>query len=231
MRLLLAEDERDLSDVLVTILSNDNYIVDAVYDGESALTFCTEQHYDGIILDIMMPKKNGLDALMALRERGIATPVLLLTAKSEVEDRVKGLDIGANDYLAKPFATNELLARIRAMTRSASAFSPCEISLGNVTLNCSTFELTNSTSSIRLSSKEYKMMEMLMKNIEKTTLVEQFSEQIWGAGNDDTEHRIVWVYVSYLQNKLKAIGASLEIKSSETDGTICLLPSAPDENQ
>ncbi|MDR3121971.1 MAG: response regulator transcription factor [Clostridiales bacterium] len=222
MRLLLAEDERELSDVLVTILNHSRYTVDAVYDGESVLERCAGQYYDAIILDIMMPKKSGLEALSALRERGVATPVLLLTAKSEVEDRVKGLDTGANDYLSKPFATSELLARIRAMTRSASAYKPSEITIGNVSLNSSTFELTGGNSSIRLSGKECQMMEALMENPGKNIAAEHFFERIWGGDHAQKNSGIVWVYISYLQNKLKAIGGRLEIKVSQQEGTILL---------
>jgi DNA-binding response OmpR family regulator len=219
MRLLLAEDERELSDVLVTIFKQSHYTVDAVFDGENALEFGLQKNYDGIILDIMMPKKNGLEVLTMLRNHGVLTPVLLLTAKSDVSDRVKGLDLGANDYLAKPFATKELLARIRAMMRRPYDRKSPEITIGNVVLNSSSFELSTGNSSVRLSSKEYKMMEMLIENHGRNIIVDQFLEQIW-SNDSNIETNVVWVYASYLQKKLTAIGGGIEIEMSRTDGII-----------
>ena len=139
MRLLLAEDEKDLSKALCAILKHNNYSVDAVYDGQDALDYGMDENYDGIILDLMMPKKNGLEVLEALRKAGVDTPVLILTAKAETEDKILGLDKGADDYLTKPFSTGELLARIRAMTRRKTAFTPNLLTLGNLSLNRETF--------------------------------------------------------------------------------------------
>lgn len=162
MRLLLAEDERALSKALAAILTRNNYSVDAVYDGQQALEYLSVGDYDGVILDIMMPKVDGIDVLRGIRKRGNLTPVLLLTAKSEVDDKVTGLDAGANDYLTKPFSPRELLARIRAMTRTQAAQAGSQLTFGNVTLDRATFELFTALGGYRLANKEFQMMEMLM---------------------------------------------------------------------
>ena len=212
MRLLLAEDEKELSKALCAILKHNNYSVDAVFNGQDALDYGLCENYDGIILDIMMPKKNGLDVLKELRENGISTPVLMLTAKAEVEDRILGLDMGADDYLTKPFSMGELLARIRAITRRKSEFSPNLLSSGNLSLNRETFELSVDNNSIRLGNKEFQMMEMLMSNPGRLISTEQFMERIWGY-ETEAEINVVWVYISYLRKKLSNLGAKLEIKA------------------
>ena len=154
MRLLYAEDERSMSEAVVDILTYYKYSVDAVYDGEEAIYYAHMQKYDGIILDIMMPQKDGLEVLEQLRREGVTTPILLLTAKSEVEDRIQGLDLGADDYLAKPFAMGELLARIRAMLRRKEAFTPDILSCGNLTLNMQNYELAGRNKCINLTNLE-----------------------------------------------------------------------------
>ena len=164
MRILLAEDERSLSRAVVALLEKNNYSADAVYDGAEALEYLAAENYDAVILDIMMPKMDGLTVLRKLRERGGHVPVLMLTAKSEVEDRVAGLDTGANDYLTKPFATAELLARIRAMTRTQAVQTDSRLSFGNVVLDQTTFELSAPGGSFRLANREYQMIELLMRN-------------------------------------------------------------------
>ena len=217
MRLLLAEDEKELSKALVAILKHNNYSVDAVYDGEEAYEYALAENYDGIILDIMMPKMSGLEALEKIREKGISTPVLLLTAKSEIEDRIKGLDSGADDYLPKPFAMGELLARIRAMTRRQTQFSPGVLSYGNISLNRANYELYSHKASFRLGNKEYQMMEMLMSSPNRLISTEQFMESIWGY-DSDAEINVVWVYISYLRKKLTQLGADIEIKATRGVG-------------
>lgn len=212
MRLLLAEDEKELSKALCTVLKHNNYSVDPVYNGQDALDYGLCENYDGIILDIMMPKMNGLDVLKKLRENGISTPVLILTAKSEIEDRITGLDTGADDYLTKPFAMGELLARIRALTRRKSEFSPNLISYGNLSLNRETFELSVSENSVRLGNKEFQMIEMLLSNPGRLISTEQFMERIWGY-ETEAEINVVWVYISYLRKKLNSLGSSVEIKA------------------
>ena len=176
MRLLLAEDERELSNALVTILKHSNYSVDAVYNGADALDYLETGLYDGVILDIMMPRVDGIEVLRRLRAAGNAVPVLLLTAKSEVDDRVLGLDCGAGDYLTKPFATRELLARIRAMTRRRTENASPVLTVRNLTLNRSTFELSTEKESLRLANREYQMIEMMMENPGQVIPVERFKE-------------------------------------------------------
>lgn len=212
MRLLLAEDEKELSKALCAILKHNNYSVDAVFNGQDALDYGLCENYDGIILDIMMPKKNGLEVLRELRAQGVSTPVLMLTAKAEVEDRIMGLDLGADDYLTKPFSMGELLARIRAITRRKSEFSPNLLTSGNLSLNRETFELSVGGNSLRLGNKEFQMMEMLMSNPGRLISTEQFMERIWGY-ETEAEINVVWVYISYLRKKLLNLGAKLEIKA------------------
>ncbi len=212
MRLLLAEDEQDLSKALCAILKHNNYSVDAVYNGQDALDYGLCENYDGIILDIMMPKKNGIEVLTELRKSGVDTPVLILTAKSEVDDKILGLDSGADDYLTKPFAMGELLARIRALTRRKADFTPNLLTSGNLSLNRESFELSVEEESIRLGNKEFQMMEMLMSNPGRLISTEQFMERIWGY-ETEAEINVVWVYISYLRKKLASLKANLEIKA------------------
>lgn len=217
MRLLLAEDEKALSKALCAVLKHNNYSVDAVFDGQDALDYGLCENYDGIILDLMMPKKNGLEVLKELRQNGISTPVLILTAKAEVDDRIIGLDAGADDYLTKPFAMGELLARIRAMTRRKTEFSPNLLTHGNLSLNRETFELSTENGSFRLGNKEFQMIEMLMNNPNRLISTEQFMERIWGY-ETEAEINVVWVYISYLRKKLTTLGANLEIKATRGVG-------------
>ena len=212
MRLLLAEDEKELSKALCAILKHNNYSVDAVYNGQDALDFGLAENYDGIILDLMMPKKNGLEVLKELRSAGVSTPVIILTAKSEVEDRILGLDTGADDYLTKPFNMGELLARIRAVTRRKAEFSPNLLSFGNITLNRESLELSCGDEKQRLGNKEFQMLEMLITSPGRLISTEQFMERIWGY-DSDAEINVVWVYISYLRKKLTAIGADVAIKA------------------
>ena len=218
MRILLAEDERSLSRAVVALLEKSNYSADAVYDGEEALAYLEAGNYDGVILDIMMPKMDGLEVLRRLREQGNPVPVLLLTAKSEVEDKVTGLDTGANDYLTKPFSTAELMARIRAMTRSQTGGQvTSRLTFGNITLDQTTFELSSSASSFRLANREYQMMELLLRNPRQLIPTERFLERIWGY-DSDVELNVVWVYISYLRKKLSALQANIQIKATRNVG-------------
>ena len=204
MRLLLAEDERSLSRAVTAILEKNNFSVDAVYDGADALAYLQAGNYDGAILDIMMPKLDGIEVLRRIRAAGSRVPVLLLTAKSEIDDKVLGLDSGANDYLTKPFNTKELLARIRAMTRSQTAQPSSELRFGNLTLDRATFELSSPTGSFRLANKEFQMLETLMANPQNLISTERLLEKIWGY-DSEAEINVVWVYVSYLRKKLAAL--------------------------
>ena len=217
MRILLAEDERSLSRAVVALLEKNNYSADAVYDGAEALEYLAAENYDAVILDIMMPKMDGLTVLRKLRERGSHVPVLMLTAKSEVEDKVAGLDTGTNDYLTKPFATAELLARIRAMTRTQAVQTDSRLSFGNVVLDQTTFELTAPGGSFRLANREYQMIELLMRNPRQVIPTERFLEKIWGY-DSDVEINVVWVYISYLRKKLAALHANVQIKATRNTG-------------
>lgn len=212
MRLLLAEDEKELSQALVAVLKHNNYSVDAVYNGQDALDYLEGQEYDGAILDIMMPKMDGLTVLSKIREQGNHVPVLLLTAKTQVDDRVLGLDAGADDYLGKPFAMKELLARIRAITRRQSVVSANTLSYGNVTLDRTSYELCVGSERIRLANKDFQMMEMLLTNPGQVISTERFMEKVWGY-DSDTEINVVWVYLSNLRKKLTLLHADIEIKS------------------
>lgn len=217
MRLLLAEDEAALSKALKTILERNNYSVDAVYDGQTALEYLESDAYDGVILDIMMPKVDGITVLKQVRSRGSRIPILLLTAKSEVDDKVLGLDAGANDYLTKPFNSRELLARIRAMTRAQTAQTDSQLHLGNVTLDRATYELSTPSGAYRLANKEFQMMEMLMSNPRRLISSERFMEKIWGY-DSEAEMNVVWVYISYLRKKLSALHADIQIRAKRNAG-------------
>lgn len=217
MRLLLAEDEKELSNALVTILKHNNYFVDAVYDGLEALDYLKAENYDGAILDIMMPKMDGLTVLKKLRDSGSDLPVLMLTAKSEIDDKVAGLDSGADDYLTKPFATKELLARIRSMTRRQAEVTDNVLRYGNLKLDRATFELSTDFGQFRLANKEFQMMEMLMTNPKVLISTDRFMERIWGY-DSEAEINVVWVYISYLRKKLSAIGSNAVIKASRGAG-------------
>ncbi|MBE6968120.1 MAG: response regulator transcription factor [Ruminococcaceae bacterium] len=219
MKLLLAEDEHALSEAIVLILEHNNYSVDAVYDGQEALDYILSEHYDGILLDIMMPKMDGLTVLKRLREQGIKTPVMMLTAKSEVRDRVEGLDLGADDYLPKPFAMAELLARVRALTRRSGEFVPNTLTMGDTSLDRDRFELRCGDKALRLSKKEYQMMEMLMLNRGRLLSTEQFMSRIWGY-DSDAEINVVWVYISYLRKKLSQLGSRLQIAAVRGRGYV-----------
>lgn len=217
MRLLLAEDERALSKALATILERSNYSVDTVYDGEAALEYLAADNYDGVILDIMMPKKDGITVLKELRSRGSKIPVLILTAKSEVDDKVLGLDSGANDYLTKPFHSRELLARIRAMTRTQSSQTSSVLQMGNITLDQRTYELSSPTGSFRLANREFQILELLMQNPGNLISAERLMEKIWGY-DSETGISVVWVYISYLRKKLSALGANIQIRATRNVG-------------
>lgn len=217
MRLLLAEDEKSLSRAVTAILEKNNYSVDAVYDGAEALDYLESGNYDGVVLDIMMPKVDGIEVLRTMRTRGDRTPVLMLTAKAEVDDKVLGLDTGANDYLTKPFAAKELLARIRAMTRSQYSQTDTALRMGNITLDTATFVLSSPMGSYKLANKEFQMMELLLRSHGGLISSERFMEKIWGY-DSDAEINVVWVYISYLRKKLTALGANVQIKATRNAG-------------
>ena len=217
MKLLYAEDERSLSEAVVDVLEYHKYKVDPVYDGQDALDYARNDRYDGIILDVMMPKRSGLEVLKALRAAGDKTPILLLTAKAEVEDRIEGLDLGADDYLAKPFAMGELLARIRAMLRRREDFTPDLLTLGNISLDRRSYTLSAGENRVLLPKLEFRLMELFLLNRGVWLSTEDILVKVWGY-DTEAEIGIVWVYISYLRKKLASLGANVAIKAKRSIG-------------
>ena len=217
MRILLAEDERSLSRAIVAILERNNYSVDAVYDGAEALDYIESGNYDAVIMDIMMPRVDGISAIKTMRERGIMTPILILSAKSEVDDKVEGLDSGANDYLTKPFEIKELLARIRAITRKADTQGDAILRIGNTELNLASFVIKSVCGEQTLANREFQIMQMLMRNPSNLISTEHFMQKIWGF-DSEAEISVVWVYISCLRKKLEKIGANFIIKAHRNAG-------------
>lgn len=216
MKLLFAEDERSLSRAVVKILEKNHYTVTAVYNGEDALACLESEEYDGAILDIMMPGMDGISVLKRLRAQGNQIPVIMLTARAEIDDKILGLDSGANDYLTKPFDTRELLARIRVMTRTRNT-ADSRISFGNIILDRATFELSSPAGSLRLANKEFQLMELLMSNPGCLFSTERLMERIWGY-DSRAEINVVWVYISYLRKKLGALEANIQIRATRNAG-------------
>lgn len=217
MRLLLAEDEELMSDALVAILTRSNYSVDAVYNGRDAYDYLQTGDYDGAILDIMMPEMDGITVLKKLRAEQITIPVLLLTAKSEIDDRVEGLDSGADDYLTKPFDAKELLARVRAMMRRQPTLTENELKFSDLTLSRTAFSLTGPDGTVRLVNKEFQMLEMFFANPHQVISTEHFLEKIWGF-DSEAEINVVWVNLSALRKKIASVGSGVQIKASRNIG-------------
>ena len=213
MRILLAEDEYDLRKALEVIFKHNNYSIDLARNGIEALEFLEDATYDAIILDIMMPKMDGLTALKKIREKGITTPVLMLTAKSQIEDRVIGLDSGADDYLSKPFSSKELLARVRALTRRTSeAMTSSDVVIGNIKIDTANFVIKGPSGEVTLINKEYQMLIELVKKPGNVISVEKLLDKVWCYDNvvyDD----VVWVNISNLRKKLRQVGSNMEIKT------------------
>lgn len=216
MRILIVEDEKALSRVLVKIFEKNYYSVDTVYNGQEALDYIATGNYDIVLMDVMMPVMDGITALKKIRADGNQIPVLLLTAKSEVDDKVMGLDSGANYYITKPFDTKELLAAVRAITRKEEQ-TDNRLHFGNITLDTSTYELASYTDSVKLTNKEFQMMEMFMSNPKILVSADTLMERIWGY-DSDSEINVVWAYISYLRKKLKNLNANFSIKSSRNSG-------------
>ena len=223
MKLLYAEDEPAMAEAVTDILEYHNFTVDTVYDGTEALAYAREDRYDGIILDVMMPKMDGFSVLRALREAGDRTPVLLLTARAEVEDRIAGLDLGADDYLPKPFATGELLARVRAMLRRREDYTPDVLRCGDLSLNTSNAELRCGGESVVLPKLEFKLMELLMNNQGICLSTEDILTRVWGY-ETDADIGVVWVYLSYLRKRLAALGSAVEIRARRGVGYTLEVP-------
>lgn len=212
MKLLLAEDTHDLNRAVTALLKHEGYEVDSAFDGEEALKNILESDYDGIILDIMMPKRDGLSVLVEMRNRHILTPVLLLTAKAEIDDRVAGLDAGADDYLPKPFAMKELLARIRSVTRRQAEYATTDLSFSDITLNVKNFVLS-AHNTVSLSVKEFELMQTFLSNLDKELSTEYLLNHIWK--NEDNAHEdTVWLYVNYLKGKLMSVGSCVTVEGT-----------------
>ena len=200
MRILIAEDEVTIARALKVMLERNKYAVDVVYNGKDALDYIRAASYDALVLDIMMPGMDGLTVLREARAQGITTPALFLTAKAEVEDRVTGLDAGADDYLPKPFDASEFLARVRALTRRSSAYAASALRFGNATLDCSQYLLKANSEEVRLNNKEYQLMELFFRHPRQVFSSEHLMEK-------------VWAYIGFLRRKLKALRADIEIRT------------------
>ncbi|MCR5774559.1 MAG: response regulator transcription factor [Lachnospiraceae bacterium] len=220
MKILLAEDTEELNRAVTQVLTMQGYETDPVYDGQAAVDHALSGSYDCMIFDIMMPIKDGITALKEIRAAGDVTPVLLLTAKTEIDDRVEGLDAGADDYLSKPFAMKELLARIRSMTRRKSSYTPTDLTIGSVKLSVSEQELS-ARNSIRLSNKESRLMEYLMLNVGKELSTETLFSHVWDQESIEGDPAdAVWIYISYLRQKLMSINADIGIEGMKGDSFV-----------
>ena len=211
MRILIAEDDTRLLKSLVHIFEMNHYAVDGVDNGIDAFDFASSDEYDGLVLDIMMPGMDGVTLLKKLREKGITTPLLFLTARTEIDQRIEGLDAGADDYLPKPFSTGELLARVRAMLRRKDNFTPDMLTFGALSLNRSTYELICGGKTQALSGKEFQVMEMLMQNPNVIITAEQLITHIWG-WDTNVDTSVVWVHISNIRKKLEVLSAPVSIK-------------------
>ncbi len=212
MRILIAEDEVSIGRALKVLLEKERYTVDLVHNGNDAVDYIEAAHYDALVLDIMMPGRDGIEVLTTVRAHGNTTPALFLTAKGEIEDRVAGLDAGADDYLPKPFATSELLARVRALVRRSDAYAPNVLSLGDLALDCGQYVLSTGGRSERLNNKEFQLMELFLRHPRQVFSSERLMEHVWGfdseAGID-----VVWTYIGFLRKKLKQLGTRVEIRT------------------
>ena len=210
MRVLIAEDEETIARALKALLEREKYAVDVVGNGADALDYALAAEYDALVLDIMMPKLDGLEVLRRVRERGVNTPALFLTAKAEVEDRVVGLDAGADDYLPKPFATAEFLARVRALTRRRGDYVPTVLTLGNLTLDGGQYLLSALSGALRLSNKDYRLADLLLRHPKRVFSTEELMERVWGT-DSEAELDVVWTYIGFLRKKLKSLDCNVQI--------------------
>lgn len=210
MRILLAEDEETIAKALKVMLEKNKYTVDLVDNGADALDYICEGAYDALVLDIMMPEMDGIQVLKEARRRGICTPALFLTAKGEVEDRVAGLDAGADDYLPKPFVASEFLARVRALVRRSGNYTPSLLVLGNTTLDCNQYTLSTPYGTVRLNNKEYQMMVLFFRAPHQVFSTEYLMDKVWGVDSEPSLD-VVWTYVGFLRKKLKQLDANIEL--------------------
>ena len=212
MRLLIAEDERDLAEALTVFFEKNQFSVDAVHDGFAAYEYGSADEYDAIILDIMMPKMNGLEVLQKLRQDGVKTPVMMLTAKGQKDDRIAGFNSGADDYLPKPFEPDELICRVRAMLRRSEEYTPTVLTFGDVTLNSANGIMQCGNQSVQLKGREFQLMEMFMRSPQVVFSADRIMEKIWG-WNSEAEINVVWVHISNLRKSLKAVGSKIAISA------------------
>ena len=219
MKLLIAEDEIDLAEALTAFFEKNQFTVEAVYNGADAYDYAREGGYDAIILDVMMPRMNGIEVLRRLRDEGLSTPIMMLTAKAQKDDRVEGFDAGADDYLPKPFAPDELLARVRALLRRAGEFKPTVLTFGDLALDSSTGILSCGGESVRLSGREFQLMELFLRSPRILFSVDKLMERIWG-WDSDAEINVVWVHISNLRKKLKSIGSEVSIRANRGMGYV-----------
>ena len=219
MKLLIAEDEIDLAEALTAFFEKNQFTVEAVHNGADAYDYAREGGYDAVILDVMMPKMNGIEVLRRLREDGVTTPIMMLTAKAQKDDRVEGFDAGADDYLPKPFAPDELLSRVRALLRRTGEFKPTVLSFGDLKLDPSTGMLSCGEEAVRLSGREFQLMELFLRSPKIIFSVDKIMERIWG-WDSDAEINVVWVHISNLRKKLKLIGSSVAIRANRGMGYV-----------
>ena len=217
MRILIVEDETRLAETLRQLLEDQRYQVDTVYDGADGVDYGLAGQYDLIILDVMLPKVDGFQVAQRLRAAHVSTPILMLTARDDVSDKISGLDCGADDYMTKPFDTGELMARVRALTRRSGAFTPDQLTVGDLTLDRTTFELSANGSSVRLGNREYQLLELLMRQQGRFLSTEELMERIWGY-ESEAELSVVWAYISYLRRKLEGLNAHVRIAASRGRG-------------
>lgn len=217
MRILIAEDETELAKGLKFLLEKNKFTVDIVNNGAEALTYFQSRDYDVVILDIMMPKVNGLEVLRQIREAGSGVPVLMLTAKAEIEDRVAGLEAGADDYLPKPFASPEFIARVKALSRRNAGYTETCLSFGTVQLDCNRYEMSCGDRVVRLNNKEFQVMELFMRNPRFVFSTAHLMDKIWGQ-DSEADISVVWTYVGFLRKKLKELEADVEIRTARGAG-------------
>ena len=219
MRLLIAEDELDLAEALTVFFEHNHFTVDAVHNGFDAYEYAVTGEYDAVILDVMMPKMNGIQVLERLRGEGVKTPIMMLTAKGQKDDRITGFNAGADDYLPKPFDPDELLSRVRAMLRRSEAYRPSVLLYGDLTLDPNSGELRCGSESIRLSGREFQVMELFLRSPRQVFSAERIMEKVWGWDNE-AEINVVWVNISNLRKKLKSIGSTVTLRANRGLGYI-----------
>lgn len=212
MRVLIAEDELELAKGLKFLLEKNKFTVDTVYDGAEALAYFQGRAYDVVVLDIMMPKVNGLEVLRRIREMGSKVPILMLTAKAEIEDRVAGLEAGADDYLPKPFASREFIARVKALSRRNAGYTDLCLTVGKVQLDCNRYELSCGAKTVRLNNKEFQLIELFMRNPRLVFSAAHLMDKIWGQ-DSEADMNVVWTYVGFIRKKLKQIDGDIEIRT------------------